>query len=930
VRNLTALLSLVTVAAVGWLSWVLVLDRPADEPEAAAGPAADPVLGAPADPRTPTAAADASLPAPITGVVLGPDSRPLPGARVTLCRILSHWPAQSLEECGHFTTRADGTFSLNAPAELDLMVVASREGHARDQQPVPHRSRSVTVQLLRGHALEGQVLDSWGRPLPDCEVMVEPGPWKNRRAETTRSTARGRFRFDDLASGLVRVTARHPSFQPVTVTGVNIGTQRDVELRFRKRSLVVSGTASAGSGMQPVADAEVRAYPATWNQALFVPVVARTDARGRFELRGIGRGNLNVEVRHARHSTSSRLIAVSADIDDLQFELVARSRVSGRLLGQGAAGARLHLRRPGEPSLAAVAAADGSFAFDEPVSAGNVELELLGGELAFEKSGGLSQLVTVQESARTEVELTVVAASTMRGEVRDESGRPLAGVRVNRRGQLRGLFDPQELLTVTDERGAFEIRGLPAVPLKLVFEQDQHAKHELAVQGPSPGSLLVLEPVSMSLPGAVHGIVSRGGRGLEGALVLASNTNALEMHTITTHEGAFRLGNLPAGEYSLKAHYGTLPLISAPDHLIVEPGGDIGPLRLEFPAGRELSGIVTDGSGEPVATALLRVEGLPMSWVSVDDAGRFTIEVPPRDVALIVWDPTESIEAKERVGAASRDVRIVLPLGRRGTLTARVLGLPGPRPLTQATVRVRPVDGRSEQEHASAQRPRWVEMPGGKLRLPGAPAGRCRVVVSCDGYGAWNGEIDVPAGGLVDLGSLLLDPGATVIGLVVDEAGQPVVGARVHLGHESDLLLYPATNDYLTDQAGRFELRGVTKDWRRLVVQAEGMATKSMMLRIPADLLANPLRIVLSAGRHLVVRVEDAEGRPQDLRPVVLLQDGEIVDAVYTDFGASAFERRAPGSYTAYVPELPGARLDFEVPEGAGPHEVTLRESTDR
>jgi hypothetical protein len=493
---------------------------------------------------------------------------------------------------------------------------------------------------------------------------------------------------------------------------------------------------------------------------------------------------------------------------------------------------------------------------------------------------------------------------------------------------LRGLFDPQELLTVSDETGRFEIRGLPAVPITFVFEHDSHAKQQLVVQGPQPAGSLTLDPITMRRPGVVHGFVTRGGRGLEGALVLASNTNALEMRTVTNPDGAFRLANLPPGEYALKAQYGTLPLIGTPDHVMVASGEEVGPLALEFPAGRALSGVVVDGDGEPATTALVRVEGLPLSSVAVDDAGTFSIEAPPRDVVLVVWDPTETIEVKERVPAAARQVRIMLPLGKRGTLMARVLGLPGATPLIGAIVRARPIGAAIADENASSSRPRWVETPGGNLRLTGVPAGRCRVSIACDGYGGWSSETDVAAGRQQDLGTLMLDPGASVEGLVVDESGRPIAGARVHLGHEGDLLLYPATGDYLTDQDGRFMLRGVTPEWRQLVVQAEGMATKTVTLRIPQDLLADPLRIVLGSGRRLAVRVEDADGRPQDLQRVLLLQDGEVVDAAYTDFGAVEFHRREPGWYTVHVPELSGARRRFEL-KGEGEQEVTLREGSD-
>jgi RNA polymerase sigma factor (sigma-70 family) len=117
----------------------------------------------------------------VTGKVLGPDGKPVTGARLYWMRIL-HDPPHSDED---FTwdrkavTGADGTFRLKISRkgfrpEVDLPLVAAAEGFGVDWADVPRTGGDVerTFRLVKDVPIRGRLLDTQGKPLAGAAVRV--------------------------------------------------------------------------------------------------------------------------------------------------------------------------------------------------------------------------------------------------------------------------------------------------------------------------------------------------------------------------------------------------------------------------------------------------------------------------------------------------------------------------------------------------------------------------------------------------------------------------------------------------------------------------------------------------------------------------------------------------------------------------------------
>ncbi len=100
--------------------------------------------------------------------------------------------------------------------------------------------------------------------------------------------------------------------------------------------------------------------------------------------------------------------------------------------------------------------------------------------------------------------------------------------------------------------------------------------------------------------------------------------------------------------------------------------------------------------------------------------------------------------------------------------------------------------------------------------------------------------------------------GITVTGRVLDEAGQPIAGARVARG--SDLRGQEAVGEVTTDAAGRFAMQGVSPGGLVLTVQAPGHAPDLMSLRAGAGMA--PVEFRLGRGHTILGRIVDAHSKP--------------------------------------------------------------------
>ncbi len=205
----------------------------------------------------------------VTGRVIDPDGRAIPGAEVIAGGLRG-------EELGPVIAVADGAgrFTLDALPPTGLIeVVAAR--FARRVVALDPGAGPLEVVLAPARTIEGQVLAvESDRPLEGALIEGESASWRNR----ARSGADGRFRFDDApdeeATLVVTLAGRKGAVvEARAATTVHLSLGRPI------RGVIVDPSGA------PVPHAMVFVVGA---DQLGHPHPALADEGGRFELTGIG------------------------------------------------------------------------------------------------------------------------------------------------------------------------------------------------------------------------------------------------------------------------------------------------------------------------------------------------------------------------------------------------------------------------------------------------------------------------------------------------------------------------------------------------------------------------------------------------------------------------------------------------------------------
>jgi hypothetical protein len=833
--------------------------------------------------------------------VIGPDGTPVPGARVALHQVLPRWPilGQPVRE---IIADGKGEFALDASAAAGGMITARAEGLVSEALPASTPLSRLPIQLVRAFDVTGLVLDRNGSPVADCEVVMEPGPWGFRLGTSVRTGPRGLFRFEDVRPGQVRLTARDARFAPVTRHGVTVGSAQRLSLQFQDPSLTLTGrVVLAGDQDRGIGGARVHAFPHGSASPTAVPMEVATDDDGNFTLAGLGPSRLLVEVFHADYSTTMRVV----DLDvvtptTVLLPVVPKAQVAGRLLGDKAANAEVRFRTRGERGMAR-ADADGRFVFPDLHSVGPGVLELGDQGLRFERSGQREVAIEVGGDGEA---YQISVATPVRGVVVDGDESPIAGVLVfAEREQAEGqVFEAP--LAVSGPSGAFECYPAHAATARLVLRHPDFAMKRIPAAELANG-----KPVRMLQSCTVTGHVTRDGDPVPGALVFVEADGAMLATASTGLQGEFVLGGLPPGEHQLQASYSTMSPAALERPVQALPGQRLGPFEIAMPPVRLLEGIVVDGNGEPVPDVLVLLAGGSGGAVPTDQHGRFALETPEGVFDLHVFARDLNAEKTRRIAPGDSHVRIELDIIPFGRVRATVRALPGNKPVLQGVVRIEALDQPAaphvDRDYAWQREPsRWVVMPEGVLDIAHFPAGTSRLILHCPGYAPFVRRVEVEPGRTTPLPDIYLEPGSVVRGVVQDEAGQPVLGARVYCGSEQDLYGVREWPGGYAGLRGQFEISGVSSVSRSLVVSAPGYATRTVDLQLPRDVLrADPLLVTVTRGADIQVKVVDEDGRPRSGGIVLLsrsvgnrfatLEHGRLDGG-----GRYVFRHRAPGLYS--------------------------------
>jgi protocatechuate 3,4-dioxygenase beta subunit len=510
-------------------------------------------------------------------------------------------------------------------------------------------------------------------------------------------------------------------------------------------------------------------------------------------------------------------------------------------------------------------------------------------------------------------------------QIRDPQGKGIPGVFVSatETGWRAGRTSAQGLLELT----------VPAagVDLRLLAEDGRRLTYRLkaAKPGEEGPAVAVLKPVS-PMGGKV--VSARDGRPLPGALAWTSDD--LGVTARAGADGTFRLAGSAEGELAVFA--------AAPGFFRADgraEGGQVPTLALQ--PRLTAAGVVVDEAGRPVADALLKAVLLPGAQVLRDPSvyssggstrsaasGRFRFSRLAAGAAYELritrqgFAPARAETPVREPGTAAPELRIVLHAGRTafGTVTDG-----GRRPVAGAQVSLQPPAPASFSARMRALRDP-ERLPGsstdaaGRFEVKDLPGGTFDLVVRARGFAPLTvPSLAVPEGkAAVDLGTVVLAPGAPVRGLVVDARGNPVEGAevRAQAAVRSDVpdltrrFRDPGPADAVTAADGSFVLAdrspGESLD---LGVTHPGYGPGSAPgVAVPAE---TPVRIVLQPTARVAGHAHDPDGKPVAGAVVLLSEEmpvsfggrSELMNSnrfqrmTTDDEGSFAFDGVSPGPF---------------------------------
>lgn len=344
----------------------------------------------------------------------------------------------------------------------------------------------------------------------------------------------------------------------------------------------------------------------------------------------------------------------------------------------------------------------------------------------------------------------------------------------------------------------------------------------------------------------------------------------------SAEDGRFTLRGLPADARltAVARRPGFLPAHG--DHDLTAAADR--PLVLVLRPARAATGRVVDPDDRPLAG--VRVTARPATAGGGGDAvetvsgedGSFTFpHLPAAEVDLHAaaggFAPVRVRGVEVDGGPAAADLG-TLVLAPGAALHGRV-STPAGEPVAGARLWVAEADGRPPEvvlNGIEETPPTGESGADGSFRVPDLAAGRRHHL-----HAAAPGRLAASLPGLVppldESAVLVLPPATRLAGRVVDEAEEPVAGARVELvdaapapGRLEPPERRPQTATAHSDGDGRFVLDGLATGPVRVTVSAEGFQTSAPRpLRLPTD--AEPL-FVLRPGATLEGSVRDDAGEP--------------------------------------------------------------------
>ncbi len=883
----------------------------------------------------PLMASGASASLPVCGTAGGVDGTALPPAsqaqllplesdRAWSLGILAGRPAP--EPAASVDLGAGGRYCLPAPRAGMWKVVIRAPGFVpMGYMPLPVSGPLdlPPVRLSRDAGARIVVRDADGRPAggvwvtgssatPKLLGKVAGGGWRVE-IRLSRSDDNGR-------AALARLPGEELELQAFTAGSVQVATARvqdsgrlDLPRPSGTRRIELRDEAGV-----PLAKVAVTLAEHGWP-------VAVSDEKGRLSLAGGSAGAVPLFLQgDGGRGWKVELPELSPRGEATRLELRAGASLRGRVVAagdrRGLAGAMVWLSP--DPGAFVISGPGGEYS----LPAGGHERFWVWADATGFLPGG-DQISPADAAAGRGPALALQSAVSAKGRVVNEAGSPLAGVAVE---ALAATGKPEgpppaggSSRALSDASGRFELARLrPGTVYEVALTREGFARLAVPVGELPPDRLADLGTLVLRPGALIEGRVTdaRGGPLVGAEVRVRPGTQRTARgeedrlrekppDAVAGLDGRFVLLDLRPGRpvHLLASRPGYLPAwvlgVEAPS---------AAPVAVVLEAASRLSGSLVDEEGKPVAGARvdLRWLGPPAGTVGLEPrrgggsrssetgvGGEFSFEeLAPGGVELSAsadgFLPGEPRTLELPPAGEVKDVRLLL---RRGAIVkGRVLD-PRGKPVSGARLRAGTIEATSGAD--------------GLYRLLGLSPGSQGLYASHPDYRERIQEIRVEPG--VNAVDVFLEDGLSVSGRTVDEAGDPVAGARVEIRSEDPRAR--AARAAVSGEDGRFGVVVSEEGSYHLTATRDGFAPGEVTgLKVGPEPLEG-VEVALGRGTSVVGRILGLQ--PEELAEVAIearREDGQAKAGAVDGKGRYAIRHLSPGDWRIRA-ELAGGRRRAEV-----------------